>query len=323
MIDFDYRKSKFESLKQYEKKIIDFTEEYFYNKVKKLNIKASLNLITSINDYKFIKILNHAKPMNLNNLGCCDNDNKIEININNYIVKSYITNNYEYNFALLIDTINHELSHAADNYKNKQLTVEDYKIVKFLLLKKLSFNFYLDYYFYLEGEIKAHEIGYKSVIDEFYSNKKFDKIINLNNESLHLTKFLKATETYDIANKNLLDNILLINNNNKFFKENFEYFKYEYNLDGTKKTLEEIINAKDQLKDKNMFYHLAYEALLKEDKIDYNNEIEPILNYGIKCEEERLKINELYASSNFEKNVTKAYLDKRLSNIDKIGKNCR
>lgn len=160
---------------------------------------------------------------------------------------------------LILEVLFHEQKHSRDQYDASHGVVTLYSLAmieKYLFakyLKSSTFDEYRDNYEYQLIEIEANEKSFETTI-AFYREYAPDKLMaiyphiytNHIEENLKRSVAFKKTPT---GNKNL-DEIFAVRNLDNIIKNHpEELIKYPqlkcfYNIDGTKKSLEELLNSK-------------------------------------------------------------------------------
>jgi hypothetical protein len=172
----------------------------------------------------------------------------------------------------LISSIFHEIEHAKQN-KREILDVQSYRIAKEKYMIDNS-KVYSKYYKFFEMEIDANIKGlleaYKLMVsyDSYYL--KYNKYMDfLMKEYIKLRNELE----YEIV-EDEFDKII---DNNKY------PFNIEYDENGKRKELKDLVNNK--LEDKNLYYHIIYNATKNYSKEDIlNSEFKDIIIDAFKKE---------------------------------------
>jgi hypothetical protein len=200
----------------------------------------------------------------------------------------------------------------------------------------------MEYYYFFEEEIGAFKQGYESVIKEF---SNYENIVDSYKYIRNRYVSRRFTEMYDYVNVDFINSILKDDyvRNLPLYKNNKNIFDLEFNNDGSKKSLKEIIKNKykqlDLLntmilmnpEDKNLqkillnneiektFNEIGYNLIIRGENIEGINSLEilEMLNYGLKQEELRMLDNDFYTGI-MDKRINRDYLQKRINQINEI-----
>lgn len=323
LYDAEFRNKNFDYI------IIRFIKEYIEEISNDLCIKTNVSVI-DLNKYaRMIKLI--LSPNN-KVLGVCYGNNDININLYNIRLVSFMKKK-DVLFYNILRVMNHELSHAYDNYQKPIYglapTVEFYSRLRFELLESFKPELYDKYYKYFNLEIKAFENEFSKTLP-FVKN---DIIKKEYEKKLNSIRTVRCLETYDIANIDTIDHVIKDPKikDNEVYKNNKIYFDIEFNKDGTRRKINELLNIKNHLKEyvkalycddisflDEYFNIQGYYSIIKDRyflrDVKYDDQIIEILNHGIDYEKERIENNRKYKSVNQEEN--EKYLVKQLE------KNC-
>lgn len=370
LLNYIYKNYKNIDVEKEFDKVIKFINIYIYEEQYKVNKKekhvdAFVTLYAKVKmkeknfDYKVIttgpkdskrkfKVNKYIDTWDRKSAGGC-NKERVNIKLTHYLIKQLYSNKQD-NFTQLIDTINHELKHAK-NYteseiKHDILTSENYYQLKFNLLLKEAPGWYQGAYWYLEEEIGAFQAGLESVAETYKDNNKeiYDKYM----EKINYKKSLRYSEYYDEANIDCLDLVVKQDfaREGKYYNENKNYFQIEYDENGNRRNIAEIINAKyDQInrlnnaikenpddlylidillnnKTEELFNEMGYISIYEdpnfmnyiteENKKDALNMIE----YGINKTKKRLEENKKYTVDIIKKVKNYDYLNNRIKELE-------
>ena len=342
---------------------------HIYGNLKMIDYNVKTNIITtdpgtSKKKYKITRFFDRQNDES-NLYGECDKE-KIRVQLTNYLIRSLYTSDKD-NFTRLINTLNHELKHAV-SYKNTDfyntiITQQNYKNLKFNLfdqacltkeeslnkdkckeyeIKKYYQDKYMEYYYFFEEEIGAFKQGYESVIKEF---SNYENIVDSYKYIRNRYVSRRFTEMYDYVNVDFINSILKDDyvRSLPLYKNNKNIFDLEFNNDGSKKSLKEIIENKykqlDLLntmilmnpEDKNLqkillnneiektFNEIGYNLIIRGENIEGINSLEilEMLNYGLKQEELRMLDNDFYTGI-MDKRINRDYLQKRINQVNEI-----
>lgn len=287
-----------------------------------------------------LKVIRYINTFEAGLYGSCDYE-RLNIQLTNYLVRALYRSDKK-NFASLIETINHELTHATCCKKHivkyNILTKENYYELKFKLMQQEAPIHYREYYKNFEEEVRAHEAGYQSVInlykdkDEFLTKDYLTKLYEI--------KAMRCRDFYDVANINCFEKTFA---NDKVresltYEDNKEVYLVEYNEEGQRRKVDEIIENKykqlDRLnklimmfpndeylldvimnnKTEEVFNEMGYVAILRDDRfmecINDSNKKDALemINYGIDVQNKRISDNNKYCKSYMDKYENDAYL---------------
>ena len=342
---------------------------HIYGNLKMIDYNVKTNIITtdpgtSKKKYKITRFFDRQNDES-NLYGECDEE-KIRVQLTNYLIRSLYTSDKD-NFIRLINTINHELKHAV-SYKNTDfyntiITQQNYKNLKFNLfdqacltkeeslnkdkckeyeIKKYYQDKYMEYYYFFEEEIGAFKQGYESVIMEF---SNYENIVDSYKYIRNRYVSRRFTEMYDYVNVDFINSILKDDyvRSLPLYKNNKNIFDLEFNNDGSKKSLKEIIENKYKQLDllnniilsnpedkraqeillkneiEKTFNEIGYNLIIRGENIEGINNLEilEMLNYGLKQEELRMLDNDFYTGI-MDKRINRDYLQKRINQINEI-----
>ena len=342
---------------------------HIYGNLKMIDYNVKTNIITtdpgtSKKKYKITRFFDRQNDES-NLYGECDKE-KIRVQLTNYLIRSLYTSDKD-NFTRLINTINHELKHAV-SYKNTDfyntiITQQNYKNLKFNLFdqacltkeeslskdkckeyekKKYYQDKYMEYYYFFEEEIGAFKQGYESVIKEF---SNYENIVDSYKYIRNRYVSRRFTEMYDYVNVDFINSILKDDyvRSLPLYKNNKNIFDLEFNNDGSKKNLKEIIENKYKQLDllnniilsnpedkraqeillkneiEKTFNEIGYNLIIRGENIEGINSLEilEMLNYGLKQEELRMLDNDFYTGI-MDKRINRDYLQKRINQINEI-----
>ncbi len=342
---------------------------HIYGNLKMIDYNVKTNIITtdpgtSKKKYKITRFFDRQNDES-NLYGECDEE-KIRVQLTNYLIRSLYTNDKS-NFTRLINTINHELKHAVSykniDFYNTIITRQNYQNLKFNLfdqacltkeeslsknkkndyeIRKYYHDKYMEYYFFFEEEIGAFKQGYESVINEF---KNYENIVDSYEFIRNKYVSRRFTEMYDYVNVEFINSILKDDyvRSLPLYVNNKEIFNLEFDLNGNKKSLNEIIKNKykqlDLLntmilmnpEDKNLqkillnneiektFNEIGYNLIIRGENIEGLNilDVLEMLNYGLKYEELRLLDNDFYTGI-MDKRINREYIQKRIDKIKEL-----
>ena len=155
----------------------------------------------------------------------------------------------------------------------------------------------------------------------------------------------RFTEMYDYVNVDFINSILKDDyvRSLPLYKNNKNIFDLEFNNDGSKKSLKEIIENKYKQLDllnniilcnpedkraqeillkneiEKTFNEIGYNLIIRGENIEGINNLEilEMLNYGLKQEELRMLDNDFYTGI-MDKRINRDYLQKRINQINEI-----
>jgi hypothetical protein len=327
-----------------------FIHVYTNLKILEKNIDIKVETTNPKTSKKKFKVLRYIDTYRPGLFGSCS-DEKINIELTNYLIRSLYRSDKK-NFASLIETINHELKHADNNKKNiikyNLLTEENYYTLRFNLLQLAAGGFYHEYYKNFEEEIGAFIEGYKSIINTFEDNEKYELIIKDYKNKLKEAKSLRCRDFYDVANINCMDQMMLREEvrNNIYYMENKDLFLIEYDKNGERRRINEIIENKykqldllnklimenpndeyllnilNNKKTEEVFNKMGYISIMKDDffmeVVNENNkkDILKILNFGLNYENNRLNENNNNTKDYFDKLNNEKYIKNKIKKIN-------
>ncbi|MBQ2408557.1 MAG: hypothetical protein II309_03895 [Bacilli bacterium] len=232
--------------------------------------------------------------------------------------------------------------------KYNLLTEENYYTLRFNLLQLAAGGFYHEYYKNFEEEIGAFIEGYKSIINTFEDNEKYELIIKDYKNKLKEAKSLRCRDFYDVANINCMDQMMLREEvrNNIYYMENKDLFLIEYDKNGERRRINEIIENKykqldllnklimenpndeyllnilNNKKTEEVFNKMGYISIMKDDffmeVVNENNkkDILKILNFGLNYEKNRLNENNDNTKDYFDKLNNENYIKNKIKLIE-------
>lgn len=317
-----------------------FITIYAKLKIKENNIEFKVETTNPSQSKSKFKVIRYINTFEAGLYGSCDYE-KLNIQLTNYLVRALYRSDKK-NFASLIETINHELTHAIclKKYvvKYNILTKENYDELKFKLMQQEAPIHYREYYKNFEEEVRAHEAGYQSVIDLF---KDKDELITKDFlTKLYEIKAMRCRDFYDVANINCFEKTFA---NDKVresltYENNKDIYLIEFNEKGQRRKVDEIIDFKykqlDNLnklimmypdseylldvinnnKTEEVFNEMGYVAILRDDYfIDCINESNKkdalkMIDYGINYQYKRIDDNNKYCKSYMDKLENETYL---------------
>lgn len=169
--------------------------------------------------------------------------NNIYINLGLFSILKKIKSN-EYALIYLLNTCFKSLQKHIQKSKQYSITYDDnmYKFIKESIIFKEDNNFYNRNKTYFNSEISINEES-KNMTISLLNNPLFSKLDILkefyNDENYESYKNNKNYLTVD----NHIDNILL---EKPYLINDYPLLKMEYNIDGTRKTVKELINTKNE-----------------------------------------------------------------------------
>ena len=135
----------------------------------------------------------------------------------------------------------------------------------------------MEYYYFFEEEIGAFKQGYESVIKEF---SNYENIVDSYKYIRNRYVSRRFTEMYDYVNVDFINSILKDDyvRNLPLYKNNKNIFDLEFNNDGSKKSLKEIIENKYKQLDLLNNIRLSNPEDKRAQEILLKNEIEKTFN---------------------------------------------
>ncbi len=327
-----------------------FVHVYTNLKIKEKNIDIKVETTNPKTSKKKLKVLRYMDTFKPGLYGSC-NDERINVELTNYLIRSLYKSDKK-NFASLIETINHELKHADNAKKNvvkyNILTEENYYNIRFNLLELAAGRFYHEYYKNFEEEIGAFLAGYDSVVKTFENNDMYKSIVHDYKNKIKETKALRYRDFYDVANINCMDQMMAYEEVRKhdYYEENKELFLIEYDENGIRRRINEIIDNKykqldllnklimqnpndeyllyvlNNNKTEEVFNKMGYISIMRDDYFmeviteDNKKEALKMLNYGLNYEYNRLYENRIYTKDHFDKINNDSYIKNKIKLIE-------
>lgn len=177
--------------------------------------------------------------------GNCNSENLINLNLTTFKLLKLFNMGQDVDYEVF-KTIYHEIAHAKINEKSKiQSPFYDRKIYeqqKGQLFLSKDNHYYMANHKYFENEISAEIDGYENFLSDLeeYSNINFSKYRNLIRSSILSNSLYRVTEKYDEVGSRF---DYLLKKNPDFLKRN-KWLKYEYNKDGSRREISDLISEK-------------------------------------------------------------------------------
>jgi len=251
-----------------------FCDSLLKKKAADYSIKITSNPIT-LSEYlkrtratRNIKLALKRTDEYLNCAGNCNSNNLISLHLTTLKLAKLLSSKENMDYELL-QVIYHELAHAKiEQQASMQYPFFDRNMymqqkIKIFLLN--NYDYYLKNHDYFENEIMANIDGYTNLISDLeeYGCEDYWQFKKISEEKILKYKISRtAKEYYEIEDK--FDEILM--KNPDFIKIN-KWLRYEYNNDGKRKEVSELIEAKTN-------YKLSLDKQIESEKRidDENNE---------------------------------------------------
>ncbi len=270
-----------------------FCDSLLKKKASDFSIKVTSNPITLL-EYlnktratRNIKLTLKRINEYLRNKGNCNSSNVINLNLTTLKLMRTLSFKSDVDYTLL-EVIYHELAYAKiENQASIQYPFFDrnmYMQQKYKIFLYDDHEYYLNNHDYFENEIVADVTSYLDLMNDLgeYEHKDYTKLLKDKEDKMIKYRVLRTSKKYyEIEDR--FDKLLI--NNPEFIKIN-KWLKYEYNSDGTRKEISEIINERNNFtsllnkhiisevlfgnkKNKTLAYLSGYELIKEPDNLFY------------------------------------------------------
>ncbi len=232
-----------------------FCDSLLKKKASEYSITITSNPITLIEYLKTTKATRSMKialkrtKEYLHVAGNCNLDNRININLTTFKLLQLLNYGKDMNYNI-IQVIYHELAHAKSGYEmNLLFPFADrttYMQQKNKVFLRADHDYYLKMHDYFEDEISAEINGYTSLIDDLkeYDCKDYWEFKKRSEERITKFKLARTTKEYDEV-QDKFDEILI---KDPDIIRLHRWLKYEYNNDGKRKDIPDLIEARTNYK---------------------------------------------------------------------------
>lgn len=259
--------------------------------------------------------------------GNCSSNNVINLNLTTLKMMRLLSFKRNVDFALL-EVIYHELAHAKiEEQASMQYPFFDrnmYMQQKYKIFLYNDHDYYMKNHDHFENEILADVNGYTDLVNDLceYEHKDYYQLKKNKEDKLIRYKVSRTSKKYyEIEDK--FDKLLIANPD--FIKLN-KWLKYEYNSDGTRKEISELINERNNYrvlldkhiesekrisnkKNKTLAYLNSYKLIEETDNLFYEMIYRKIKGYSLEEFDEYLLncssevLNEISAAINYNQEI--------------------